>query len=40
VEAFFQRSLQTALDFKAMVEEYWFKEKGDHHPFRRSDPPG
>jgi glyoxylase-like metal-dependent hydrolase (beta-lactamase superfamily II) len=29
VDAFFQRSLQTALEFKAMVEEVWLKEKGD-----------
>jgi 2-aminobenzoylacetyl-CoA thioesterase len=29
VDAFFQRSLQTALEFKATVEEYWLKEKGD-----------
>ena len=29
VDAFFQRSLQTALEFKAMVEEFWLKEKGD-----------
>jgi hypothetical protein len=29
VEAFLQRSIQTALDFKAMVEEYWIREKGD-----------
>jgi glyoxylase-like metal-dependent hydrolase (beta-lactamase superfamily II) len=29
VEAFFQRSLQTALEFKAMVQECWLKEKGD-----------
>ena len=29
VEAFFRRSLQTALEFKDMVEEYWLKEKGD-----------
>ncbi len=29
VDAFFKRSLQTALEFKAMVEEYWFKEEGD-----------
>jgi len=29
VDAFFKRSLQTALEFKAMVEEYWLKEKGD-----------
>ena len=29
VEAFFQRSLQTALDFKTTVEEYWLKENGD-----------
>jgi len=29
VGAFFQRSLQTALEFEAMVEEYWLKEKGD-----------
>ena len=27
--AFLQRSIRTALDFKAMVEEYWLKEKGD-----------
>lgn len=31
VEAFFQRSLQTALEFKAKVEEYWLKERGDLH---------
>ena len=29
VGAFLQRSIRTALDFKAMVEEYWLKEKGD-----------
>ena len=29
VEAFFQRSLETALEFKTMVEEFWVKEKGD-----------
>jgi glyoxylase-like metal-dependent hydrolase (beta-lactamase superfamily II) len=29
VDAFFQKSLQTALEFKATVEEYWLKEKGD-----------
>lgn len=29
VGAFFQRSRQTALEFKAMVQEYWLKEKGD-----------
>jgi 2-aminobenzoylacetyl-CoA thioesterase len=29
VDAFFQRSLQTALEFKALVQEYWLKEKGD-----------
>jgi glyoxylase-like metal-dependent hydrolase (beta-lactamase superfamily II) len=29
VEAFFKRSLQTAIDFEAMVQEYWLKEKGD-----------
>jgi glyoxylase-like metal-dependent hydrolase (beta-lactamase superfamily II) len=29
VGAFFERSLQTALEFEAMVEEYWVKENGD-----------
>ncbi|MGE5842333.1 MAG: MBL fold metallo-hydrolase [Deltaproteobacteria bacterium] len=29
VEAFFLRSLQTALEFKTVVEEYWHKERGD-----------
>jgi len=29
VGAFLQRSIRSALDFKAMVEEYWLKEKGD-----------
>jgi glyoxylase-like metal-dependent hydrolase (beta-lactamase superfamily II) len=29
VEAFLKRSLRTALEFEAMVEEYWLKEKGD-----------
>jgi glyoxylase-like metal-dependent hydrolase (beta-lactamase superfamily II) len=29
VESFFRRSLQTALEFKTMVEERWFREKGD-----------
>ena len=29
VEAFLQRSIRSALDFKARVEECWLKEKGD-----------
>jgi glyoxylase-like metal-dependent hydrolase (beta-lactamase superfamily II) len=29
VDAFLQRSIRTALDFKARVEEYWVKEKED-----------
>jgi glyoxylase-like metal-dependent hydrolase (beta-lactamase superfamily II) len=29
VEGFLKRSLQTALEFQAVVEEFWLKEKGD-----------
>ena len=29
VEAFLQRSIRSALEFKAMVEESWFEESGD-----------
>ena len=29
VDTFLQRSIRSALDFKAMVEDYWLKEKGD-----------
>ena len=29
VEPFLKRSLQTALEFKTMVEEYWLQERGD-----------
>jgi 2-aminobenzoylacetyl-CoA thioesterase len=29
VDAFLQRSIRTALEFKAMVEEYWLEENGD-----------
>jgi glyoxylase-like metal-dependent hydrolase (beta-lactamase superfamily II) len=29
VEGFLKRSLQTALEFQTMVEEFWVKEKGD-----------